>query len=307
MPFFSVCIPAYNMGRYIGDSIASVLAQSFTDFEVIVSDNASNDDTAETVAKFSDARLRYRRNETNVGMYENLNRVCAEAHGKYIKTHCADDTMAPQALQSIFDSISRHHDSAKIWSIRHTTSQLESSKIVGPEDEIAVPAGDYRLLIKRGIAGGLPNLCVDMEYFREMGFFGTPDKDNDYSRDVITFFRLAKNAGTISIERPLVFERPHQGQSRYSLRKANQLGEYFEFRQTLLDESHNVNGSMRAWDALMDQMVANHILSAIKSAVLKRDFDYAMRIGNTLVKYRYKKIPVSNILRRARAVAGAKA
>ena len=53
-PFFSICIPNYNYARYVGETIQSVLDQSFQDFEVIVADNASTDDSVQVVRSFQD-------------------------------------------------------------------------------------------------------------------------------------------------------------------------------------------------------------------------------------------------------------
>ena len=64
-PTVSVCIPAYRGGPYIGEAIESVLAQTFADFELVVIDDASPDDTAQVVARYHDARIRFVRNERN--------------------------------------------------------------------------------------------------------------------------------------------------------------------------------------------------------------------------------------------------
>lgn len=68
----SVCIPTYNMGKFIGRTIEFVLAQTFKDFEIIISDNNSYDDTEQIVESYNDTRIRYFRNQTNVGFTKNL-------------------------------------------------------------------------------------------------------------------------------------------------------------------------------------------------------------------------------------------
>jgi len=101
-PKVSVCVPTYNHAHFIRDAIESVLAQTFSDFELVVVDNCSTDNTREVVAGYAaqDARVRYVRNPENVGPRENLNRCIAEACGDYIKILCADDLLEPACLES---------------------------------------------------------------------------------------------------------------------------------------------------------------------------------------------------------------
>ncbi len=100
-PLVSVCIPTFNYGRFLPEAIKSVLAQSFTDFELVVVDNASTDETAELMEAFvrSDPRIRFYRNSENVGIVKNFNRALGHAAGDYVKILCADDLLAPSALE----------------------------------------------------------------------------------------------------------------------------------------------------------------------------------------------------------------
>ena len=97
-PTVSVCIPTYNRGSMLRDSIHSVLTQTFSDFELIISDNASEDDTESIVRSFSDERIRYSRNSSNIGVRHNWNRCLALARGKYIAIFPDDDIMLPENL-----------------------------------------------------------------------------------------------------------------------------------------------------------------------------------------------------------------
>lgn len=91
MPKISVCIPTYNSGEFLSEAIQSVLDQSFQNFELIISDNASEDNTTEIVNAFNDSRIQYYRNKKNIGMYENFNHCLDLAEGEYIKFLCATD------------------------------------------------------------------------------------------------------------------------------------------------------------------------------------------------------------------------
>jgi glycosyltransferase involved in cell wall biosynthesis len=103
----SICLPAYNHGRFLGAAIQSALAQTYSDIEVIVSDNRSTDDTAQVVAALAkeDARIRYERAPQHVGMAENFNRCLALARGEYIKFLCADDLLEPQCVARLLEAM----------------------------------------------------------------------------------------------------------------------------------------------------------------------------------------------------------
>lgn len=95
----SVCIPTYQGAAYLGQAIDSVLAQTLGDFELLVVDNHSTDGTEELVARYTDPRLRFLRNERNLGAEANWNRCLAEARGTYIKLLPHDDLLAPDCLR----------------------------------------------------------------------------------------------------------------------------------------------------------------------------------------------------------------
>ena len=99
MPKVSICVPVYNMADYVGLAVQSALEQSFKDFEIIVCNNASTDNTAEVLSKFDDPRLKVITNETNIGMIRNFNLTVELAEGEYIKFLEADDLLLPGCLE----------------------------------------------------------------------------------------------------------------------------------------------------------------------------------------------------------------
>lgn len=95
---FSICIPNYNYGRYLGRTIQSVLEQQGADFEVLVSDNASTDGSAEVVKKLADPRVHLQVNACNVGFAGNLDRAARMATGACMIMLSSDDLMRAGAL-----------------------------------------------------------------------------------------------------------------------------------------------------------------------------------------------------------------
>ncbi|MDQ6623534.1 MAG: glycosyltransferase [Verrucomicrobiota bacterium] len=107
-PILSVCIPTYNSAGYLRQTLESVLTQSFTDYELVIVDNASQDGTVALVKSIADPRIRLHQNPQNVGALENHNVCLRAAAGKYIKFFCSDDIMLPGTLQKMVDALNQH-------------------------------------------------------------------------------------------------------------------------------------------------------------------------------------------------------
>lgn len=104
-PTFSICIPNYNYGHFIGDTIQSVLDQTYPHFEIIVADNASTDQSVAVVESFKDPRIRLIRNRANVGFAPNLQRATMFAQNDFINLLSSDDQMKPDALETYAQAI----------------------------------------------------------------------------------------------------------------------------------------------------------------------------------------------------------
>ncbi len=100
IPLVSIIVPVYNMGRFLPRAIESFLSQSLKDFEIIICDNNSTDNTSEIVRRYHDERIRYIKNDSNIGMVANFNNGLSEARGKYITLISCDEFMLnPDSLQ----------------------------------------------------------------------------------------------------------------------------------------------------------------------------------------------------------------
>jgi O-antigen biosynthesis protein len=107
LPAVTVLIPVYNGSAYVAEAVESALAQTGVEFEVVVGDNASTDDTLAIVKRYAaDPRLRVLTSEKNLGIFGNLNRLVDAARAPYLKILCADDRMLPGGLAKQLDYIS---------------------------------------------------------------------------------------------------------------------------------------------------------------------------------------------------------
>jgi glycosyltransferase involved in cell wall biosynthesis len=98
-PKVTVCLPTFNKARYLPAAIESVLTQEFHDYELLLVNDASPDQTDEIVRGFKDSRIRYIRNPQNLGLVENWNRCLNLAKGDYAIVFHDDDVMLPRLLR----------------------------------------------------------------------------------------------------------------------------------------------------------------------------------------------------------------
>jgi glycosyltransferase involved in cell wall biosynthesis len=104
-PRLTIGMPVYNGGRFIRQALDSLLAQTFTDFELVISDNASQDNTEGICREYAgrDARIRYLRQERNLGLFPNVDFVMRQARGSYFMLVGDDDLYAPTYVRKLVD------------------------------------------------------------------------------------------------------------------------------------------------------------------------------------------------------------
>ena len=106
-PLVSVLMTSYNQENYIGFAIESVIASTYTNFELIIVDDCSTDKTCEVILKYQtkDKRIKFYKNQFNIGDYPNRNKAASHANGKYIKYLDADDIIYEHGLEVMVRSM----------------------------------------------------------------------------------------------------------------------------------------------------------------------------------------------------------
>ena len=178
----SIIMPSYNTGKYIAESINSVIAQTYTNWELIIVDDASTDNTDEIMnrvilsgAKDPDPRIHYLKNAQNSGAAVSRNRALREAHGKWIAFLDSDDLWTPDKLekQIAFMEKNRYAFSYTRYTI---VDELGKSK--------GIHVGGPKHITKTGMFNYCWPGCLTVMYNREVvGDIQIADikKNNDYA------------------------------------------------------------------------------------------------------------------------------
>ncbi len=142
MPQTTILIPAYNCGKYILDTLTSVLNQSYVNYELLVIDDGSTDNSCEIIKSIADDRIVFLQNPKNVGIVKTLNRGIGLARGKYIARMDADDVMLGNRLQEQIDFLENNLDYGMVGGWYKVTDEegetLDCLKTVLAHEDIKV-------------------------------------------------------------------------------------------------------------------------------------------------------------------------
>ncbi|HEY0813045.1 MAG TPA: glycosyltransferase [Pseudonocardia sp.] len=130
VPSVSVCIPVYKGERFLGETIRSVLDQTYRDFELVVLDNASPDRSGAIARSFADRRVRVERNSTVLSQPDNWNRAVQLCRAPLVKLVCADDLVHPRCLEMQVAPMEGDPGLALVAARRHMID--EQSRVIVP-------------------------------------------------------------------------------------------------------------------------------------------------------------------------------
>jgi glycosyltransferase involved in cell wall biosynthesis len=117
MPLVSVCVPVYNGEKYIKKTLETIINQTWRDFELIISDDGSKDNTLAIIQEFNDDRIIINRNPVNLGQAGNINKLIELAQGEYIAIYHADDLYEPDILEKEVNFLNKHPEAVAVFAM----------------------------------------------------------------------------------------------------------------------------------------------------------------------------------------------
>jgi glycosyltransferase involved in cell wall biosynthesis len=201
-PPVSVVMPVFNMGKYVGEAIQSILTQTFTGFEFIIIDDGSNDNSWDVIRSFEDERIFAVKNDSNLGNYPSRNRGMRLARGKYIAVMDADDVAFPIRLRTQFDFMEENPD---VLACGSAYQIMNSNKIKRYNCEYEK--------IKYNLIANLcmphPTIMFRKDCLNNSSFY---DEKFRYAADYDFICRLAMIGKIINLEEALLYRRFHDEQ-----------------------------------------------------------------------------------------------
>jgi glycosyltransferase involved in cell wall biosynthesis len=195
-PLITIAIPTFNRASLLKNCIRSALSQTYRRFEILVSDNASTDDTAEVLRQFCDQRLRVIRQKTNMGLLPNWNACLAEARGEYIVFVSDDDRIAPWMLQhcvALIEQGSQVPVILTLTDIQISGSERLTSAIPSRKFDTGVWRGTDLLVecLKENIVAVMCSIMIRTDALRAVG--GFPANLPNFGADMAAWASLMMN------------------------------------------------------------------------------------------------------------------
>lgn len=194
----SVIIPTYNRADVLGRAIDSVLNQTYEDYEIIIVDDCSDDNTKEVVRKFDDGRIKFIRHENNKGGAAARNTGIAAARGKYIAFLDSDDEWVPNKLQA---QIGLLRDTGNLTSCIYTGYKVVREDGTIESGPTPKKKGDiYEDELYRDWVSPTSTVMVESRVFEKSGLF---DPELPAKQDYDMWLRISQNFKFDFIEKPL--------------------------------------------------------------------------------------------------------
>ena len=201
----SVLITAFNREKFIGEAIESVLASSYSDYELIIVDDCSSDNTVAIIKGYAekDARIKWYINESNVGQFANRNKAAKYASGKYIKYVDSDDVIYPYSLQIMMDAMAKFPESGLGFCVKYKDGEMPYPYLLNPSESFLIHYLKSELLLM-----GPSGLIIKRDVFEKVnGFeeYGMPS-DNHLT------LKIAGKYPVVALQRDLFWWRLHSNQ-----------------------------------------------------------------------------------------------
>lgn len=204
-PFFSVVIPAYNAARTLEATVQSALAQTVTDFEILIVDDGSKDSTLDVARSIQDSRIQVL-TQPNAGAAAARNTGIRAARGRYVALLDADDLWVPHKLERQYAELESRPDVRAVQSGSIFVDDALNVLSVRP----CVPTRDALLetLLFQNMPNNMSTLVIERSMFDRMGYF---DPELEILEEWDMAIKVARYCNLISIEEPLSLYRVHPG------------------------------------------------------------------------------------------------
>jgi glycosyltransferase involved in cell wall biosynthesis len=177
IPKVTVILTSFNHSKYLREAIDSVLFQTYNNYELIIWDDASTDDSWQIIESYTDSRIRAFKNSVTMGA-GNINRALKQSKGEYIAIHHSDDIWEPEKLQKQVDFLNKNQDMGAVFTNAH---------IIGEESEPFVDEshGYYKIFdqpnrarhewlryfFEKGNALCHPSVLIRKQCYMDCGFY----------------------------------------------------------------------------------------------------------------------------------------
>ncbi len=283
-PKVSVVMPVFNRQKFVAYAVRSILIQSFTDFEFIIIDDCSTDDTNKILNSINDHRIKFLKLKENKGNYYARNMGMEQAKGKYICVMDSDDIALPNRIQRQFEFMEANQ---KIGLCGSFVKVIDSDEIItAPEDHEEIKVWSLCNIMFRH-----PTVFIRTEFLKKYKL-----KYNDsfrYAGDYDFLVKAAHLFPVTNIQEVLLEYRKHPEQ----ISSANKLGQVKVVQQVILSQLNNFKKSISDEDKQLHLALMNRVPLKNESELipLKKWANFLLEQNNET--YHYNSVHLANFLK----------
>ncbi|MCL4382966.1 glycosyltransferase [Patescibacteria group bacterium] len=215
-PKLSICLPSYNGEKTIGKALKSILGQSYHNFEIIVNDDCSVDNTEEVIKSFKDQRIKFFRNKVNVGYGDNLNNFKKHLSGEIMIMMAQDDLLLKDALSKIVSGFSLGED---IGIVTRPYYQFESNPKIpvrywpppSTKKDTIISLSDKRELIEAALTFSYLVSCLAFK----VKYLDRPFSSHVFTSQAYPFFSIFKKHKIVFLKDYIVAVGIYESQCRH--------------------------------------------------------------------------------------------
>ena len=211
-PLVTIVVPCYKLAHLLPQCVQSILKQSYANFEILIMDNCSPDNTPEVAASFNDPRVKHIRNETNIGHVRNFNKGITMAAGKYVMLISPDDWLgSEQSLAHYVEMLEKNPDAGFAFCRAievHGNKEMgiASWTDLGKEDRVWEGA-NFLMQLVQGDCVVLSAAMVRKECYEKYGMFSL---EMPHANDWFLWCVLSLHHKVIYLAEPMMYVRMHE-------------------------------------------------------------------------------------------------
>lgn len=204
----SVLMSVFNGGKYLNEAISSILNQTYSNFELIIINDGSKDESEKIILAYKDRRIRYFKNGQNKGLINSLNKGLSESLGKYIVRMDADDVCHPDRLKVLYNLMETNHNVSIMGS-----AVIDFSSCFPPLDLSSLKLIEYKKINSIAFFNCPllhPSVIIRSQFLKENNLFY--DSSYIHAEDNALWLDSIKMGIVMSIDYPLLKYRRHPDQ-----------------------------------------------------------------------------------------------
>lgn len=212
-PAISIVLPVYNGEKYLENCLQSIDRQAFGDYELLIGDDGSTDETPQIIRRHADTRWQYIRHEQNLGLFGNLNYLIASTRAPLIRFLCQDDILETNCLAEEVTFFAEHPDVGMFFNKYHVIDEKEVVVGRSPIDDLPIvmpPHVSLQYYYYYGcLPGNLSTACISRKALEQLGAF---DESYQVAGDFEMWVRICKQFNMGVLHKYLVKLRNHTHQ-----------------------------------------------------------------------------------------------